>query len=525
MEQLDLQNKKILITGATGRSGMAAVQLVMYYGGIAHLSDCNTGDLPLKNSLQQLTGTYRDFRPRDDVDLIDEIKPDFIITAPGMPLTAEIFKRAAERHIPVYGEQDFAARVLMQIAAREKRRIEFIGITGTDGKTTTTSLIEHILNHLPIASDKNGPENVSDITGRTIKSIACGNIGLPLSQLAFEIEISASETWYDIFIVECSSFQLEPITFFHPSIAMILNLSDDHLDRYNDMQNYLLAKLGITRNQLQDDLFIISPDIAERIIELNKGIPQKISPAVVIADENSNAKDHSDLAAKCFQLRELHQDFWSFFEQVKRNFKPAGRHNLQNLIFTLITVMEIVRKSKGHSFKSFFPDKDILDCIEDSVASFEVPPHRLQFIKSLNMENGFQGEVLFYNDSKATTVQSVLSAISSFDKRQDSGVTIHLLCGGKYKGGDFSVIKSENVRIYAFGEAAETIVQMAEGQDYVDLEEAFFASMESARRIAREKKNQKQYILLSPGCASFDQYRNYIARGEHFLRLVNDTVR
>jgi len=443
-----LEGKKILVCGAKGKSGTAAVRLYLSLGATVFLSDSRTEDI----STELPDGRLHDVSPRQDEALLDEFEFDWIVTAPGVPLLSPFFIHARQKDVPVYGENDFAYRLIRQ------RGIDpfFIGITGTDGKSTTTALLAHLIN-----------------SAMEMRAIPCGNFGSPLSD--FVLDASPD----DVYVVELSSYQLEPLVWFHPQIGMILNLSDDHLDRYSGREEYLRAKLRILELQTPEDLFLSTGPLLERGRDYLREIGNAWMPRMV---DPLSARPQTDERI----------DIPSLLEK----FSLRGRHNRNNLLFSLVAFDDLLRR-KG------VPADQLR--LERAVATFRGLPHRFELVRD---EKGFR----FINDSKATTVQAVLGALSSLE-----GERVFLLCGGKNKGLDFSPLKRSGpgVALYCFGEAAEEIAK-ATASDRI------FRSLDLAveAAFADMQREGGGVMLLSPGCASFDAFSSYAHRGDSFRNLV-----
>ncbi|MDH5655339.1 MAG: UDP-N-acetylmuramoyl-L-alanine--D-glutamate ligase [Spirochaetia bacterium] len=442
------ENKKILVAGALGKSGRAAAELYLELGAQVIVWDESQDPLPEHlNSSESI----QDARSESEKALIEKYNPDFIVTSPGIPLTHPLFLFAEKKGIPVYGETDLAFRIMEE---RTGSKPLIAGITGTDGKSTTTALLAHLLNECGL------------------KAIPCGNFGLPLSELA-----KKKSECYDVYVAELSSYQLEPLKFLHPEVSMILNLAEDHLDRYRSMDDYLEAKLHILNLQTEQDLMIAPPEIigaAENYLKnrLDQKVRMKSPP----------------------EIRELIH-FMLFKPVPISGFSLAGNHNLKNLSFALEALADILkRKSIEISNEVFL----------HALQSFKGLPHRFE---DLGEKNGIR----FINDSKSTTCQSMVTALESV---KDAG--LFLLCGGRNKGIDFSVLKkySRQIRFFPYGEAGPEIAEIVETRSYADMKDAFSAAVESA------EKAEKAVILLSPGCSSFDLYRSYLERGNHFKSLV-----
>jgi UDP-N-acetylmuramoylalanine--D-glutamate ligase len=389
--------------------------------------------------------------PRQDPALIDELRPHIVVTAPGVPLSLPIFDRARSFGIPVYGENDFAYH-LLNISGR---RMPFvIGITGTDGKSTTTALLAHLI-----------------AEGAGLSALPCGNYGLPLSQMVLEGKD------YDALVVELSSYQLEPLTHFHPQISILLNVAEDHMDRYSGREGYLRAKLRILELQNDRDLFLSSGSLIEEAAASRREIAKADGPVMRDIDT-------------------IERPFGLPFEEFAARMGLRGIHNLRNLRFALVALenmMErlLIRPERGR----------LLSAVE----RFRGLPHRFETVLE-------RGPLLFINDSKATTVHAVVSALESIPDRR-----VFLLLGGKNKGLDFTELNryTGRVEFFCFGESGPEIAEMLQSPIvYPGLEEAFRAA------LARMTGAADGVLLLSPGCASFDAYGSYAERGEHFRRLV-----
>ncbi len=452
--------KNILVTGAMGLSGMAAVRLYGKLGATVFLSDRKTGPLPddvLRDSIV-------DLRPEDGPEILDSNRIDFIVTAPGVPLFSPIFRRAKERAIPVYGENDFAFHILQKFGFA----VTSIAITGTDGKSTTTALLEYAITE---ASDKKG--------------IACGNFGKPVSSLIESGKIDEST----VAVVECSSFQLEATRYFHPAVSMILNVATDHMDRYPDMNSYLGAKLKILTNQTGNDLLLSTREIIPEAELFEKEIMKsshvrKMAVASITED---------DLRTPLLYNGEVFMD--------PQTLGLPGLHNLSNVKYAISALEDLERRGL------LVIDRARL---QSALQSFSGLPHRMEVVTSYK-------NVLFINDSKATTVQAVSSALTSLP-----GKRVFLLLGGRDKGSDFSVLKDLNPRasFIPFGEAAEKIAgELGMDGNRLSLRDAFLLAAD--RAIESEGDS---VVILSPGCSSYDAYTSFEKRGDDFKGIVSAWV-
>ena len=501
------EHKKILICGAAGVSGRAAASLCIALGAKVLLLD----QKPIAKKEQLLSIQGKTFPANRLIDLggdqsmalLDRYSPDTIIVAPGIAQNIEILQAARKRGIPIRSENDFGFECIQKRSEQEKTKMPYVfAITGTDGKSTTTAILTHIINHTT-----------------PLRAIACGNFGRPLS------DIAVLEEKVDALVVECSSFQLEEVCVFRPHTALLLNLAQDHGERYPRQEDYFLAKLNIAKNQTKEDLFIVSSGLIKKVEkELQLRCKQKEGggssvhgmPRLLALDPPST--ENMDLFFAGKNVPGLQKS------------KFRGLHNLTNVAFALAAFDEFVSSSR-------IPYQ--IEKINEALGSFCALEHRLEFVASMPLANDYTLEC--YNDSKATTVHALRSAQESF-----AGQRIYLLCGGRDKGGDFSqIVKNQQdkngsgisyTKIFAFGEAAEKIAQQT-GTQFIfpDLESAFEAAWDCAEedskschgfsRTEREKRGIDKekdiaILLLSPGCSSFDAYENYVQRGKHFRELL-----
>ncbi len=409
------------------------------------------------NSLKKLAKKYNiDYEIYDDSDFnpkIDISKFDKIVVSPGIPYFHEIYKIAKENSIEIIGEIEFAFRFYNG---------KVIGITGTDGKSTTTKLVYEILK----------TEYKETYIG--------GNYGIPFSEIV-------AEKNPEIVVLELSSFQTYSIKNFKTNIGIFLNFAQDHLNWHKTIEHYLNSKYKMFENQTENDMAILNFD-------------------------DENVKNTPTKAKKYFfSLKELPKDFQGIYLKDKEivirigketpvikidHLSLKGEHNIQN---TMVGVLV--------GFLNEVPMEKILKIIK----RFKGLPYRFEYKGKIN-------GIHFYNDSKATTVQAVEKAVKS------SGKNSIVLIGGINKGGDFSqltpYLKENAKKVIIYGESREEISKMLKDiqiEKANDLKEAF----EKAVKIA--KKDDK--VVLSPGCASFDQFKNFEDRGEFFNQLIKDFER
>lgn len=447
-----LKKQNILILGATPRSGISIANVIYDINKSENininyaLSDSKEKDkLNLDNLKDKNAKLF--FGSQTD-SILENIT--LIIISPGVPQSISLIEEAKKRKIKIIGEIEFAYNLLPDR--------NYIAITGTDGKTTTVNLIYSI-----ISSYK--------------KARLLGNVGNTFSK-----EIENIEENEDI-ILELSSFQLETIENFHPHISAILNIAEDHLDRYKDIEDYFDAKKNIYKNQNESDFLILNYDniFTNRLyneLEKNK---EKFN-ILTFSTKNKNATIYYYNEEIFYQNKKLFSI---------KNKKLFGMHNVENILVSVLA-----------SLKNNIP----VEYIKNAVNNFKGIEHRLEWVATIN-------NVMYINDSKATSMNAVNSALKSFDKN------IILIMGGKNKNIDFAplsdIINERVKKLILTGEAAESLNDMIESDKKIiikDFTDAFnyVSSLATCGDI----------VLLSPGCASFDSFKNYEERGEYFKSLV-----
>lgn len=380
---------------------------------------------------------------------------DLIILSPGIPSDINILEQARKRDIPIWSEIELAFRF---------SKAPFIAVTGSTGKSTTVSLLGEIF------------------SSAGIKNVVAGNIGLPLISTAPSIPEDG------VIIAEVSSFQLETIDEFHPSIAMILNLLKNHLDRYDSEDDYYNAKKSIIKNMVEGDTLVLNSD-DELLMAWLDEVYSQISPVLFGVEDNIDShifpKDESLYIRKNNEETEL-------CDLSER--KIVGNHNLLNSAAAAAVAL------------AYGIDADH---IKSGIIKFCGLPHRMEFIETIN-------GVEYYNDSKATTAESIAVAVSSFTSN------VHLIAGGKDKGGDFKAIKDRvklDVKsVCLIGEAAARIAK-----EWDDVENVHAAdSLEDALDVVKKNASEGDVVILSPGCSSFDMFQSFEERGEVFKSLVRE---
>jgi UDP-N-acetylmuramoylalanine--D-glutamate ligase len=381
-----------------------------------------------------------------------------VIKSPGVPAQAPVIAAARARGMPVLGELEFAWRLLPN---------EFIAVTGTNGKTTTVELIGHIHREagLPVA--------------------VAGNVGVALSGLVGHIEPQAT------IVCEASSFQLEDTLAFAPEAAVLLNLSADHLDRHGTLEDYTAAKLQVFAHQGEDDLAVLPSVLFEG------GGPMKVR------DIEGRARRVFFGEGRVGEGRDLSIGEGRAGEECDLTIAPElrlpGEHNRQNAMAAAAVCLA----------RGIDPD-----AVRAGLRSFAGVAHRLEEVRPAEMTGAER--VRYINDSKATNVASTLVALRALP---DLG--IHLILGGQSKGQDFTALRSPVERgcraVYLIGEDAPLI---AEALADIVTPVHSCGELERAVALAGETARPGEVVLLSPACASFDQFADFEARGERFRELV-----
>ena len=421
-----VRGQQVTVVGAA-RSGIAAALLLARRGADVTLTDASADIDSHAASQLRNAGVELELsgHRRETFTLAD-----LLVLSPGVPPDQPPIADARAAGVRVIGEIELASRWLSG---------RIVAITGTKGKSTTTTLTGRMF------------------TAGGLKAIVGGNIGTPLSS---QVDASTAETFH---IVEVSSFQLETTDTFHPWIAVLLNLSSDHLDRHGSMEAYGAAKAKIFANQTPDDWAVINAD-DPRTLEL----------------------------ARAGRARQV---FFSADEPLVplSSIRLIGRHLVED-VMAAATISQIAGVP--------------LDAVIRAVESFTGLEHALEPVAVVN-------GVRFINDSKATNVEAAQRAIESFD----GGLVV--IMGGRFKSGDFSLLRdslrSRGAQVVAIGEAAPLIARALEGGVIVERAE----TLQAAVRRSFELAPKNGVVLLAPACASFDMFKNYQERGEVFRACVN----
>jgi UDP-N-acetylmuramoylalanine--D-glutamate ligase len=449
---MELKGKKVLVVGL-GKSGLAAALFLRRRGAHVTVSDVRSAealakDIPalLDEGIMVETGGH---------GLLTFRRQDLIVVSPGVPLNTPELAQVKSFGLPVIGELELAARFL-------KGRT--LAITGSNGKTTTTALVGEIL-------QKAG-----------IPSLVGGNIGVPVVAL---IDQSTDETWS---VLEVSSFQLESTDKFHPSIAVILNITPDHLDRHGTFENYALAKERIFASQNEHDAVVLNADNARAAQAATR------SAARVFWFSVEHPVDRGAWVEDGYVLYREGTD--DPLEKIMPlgGVPLKGAHNVENVLAAVCA-----SRQAGAS----------AEAIRRGIEEFQAVEHRLEFVAKVN-------GVEFYNDSKATNVDATAKAVAAFQ----SG--IHLIMGGKDKGSDYTqlaqLLRARVRAVYTIGSAAAKIESELRGVVSILSCETLDNAVSAAASAARPG----EVVLLAPACSSFDQFENYEHRGRVFKELVTE---
>jgi UDP-N-acetylmuramoylalanine--D-glutamate ligase len=453
MELMELKDKRVLVVGL-GKSGVASALFLKACGARVTVSDAKSGD-ELRNEIPALldhgitveTGGHgeRTFREQD-----------LIVVSPGVPVDAPLLQQARALGEMVIGEIELAAQFLPG---------PVVAITGSNGKTTTTTLTGEIL------------------TAGGLSTLVGGNIGTPAISLA---ERATRET---VIVLEVSSFQLETIQTFRPTVAVVLNVTPDHLDRHRTFEAYVNAKARMFENQRGDDFAVLNEDDATCVAMAARTKAQvfwfsrkkEVKQGAWVRDGKILFRDGSGEKSQ----REIMQ---------VSEIPLKGAHNLENVLAAVC----------AGALMGCAPEK-----IRRAVREFKAVEHRLEFVATI-------GGVDYYNDSKATNVDATIKALESFP------ANIHLILGGKDKGSDYSVLndllRQRVKRVYTIGGAAEKIESQIRA---VNVEIVRAVTLENAVRKANAAAVAGDVVLLAPACASFDQFKSYEHRGQVFKEVVS----
>lgn len=443
---MDVKGKKVTVIGM-GKSGLSAATLLSQKGAIPLLIDDQQQKPPLAlpSRIQVKLGAW------DERDLCEA---DLIVLSPGVPISKLPMALLKSSNVPVISEIELASSFISS---------PLIGITGTNGKSTTTTLVGQILHNWGLTT------------------FVGGNLGLPLSE-------AVSSHW-DFIVAELSSFQLETITHFRPRIAALLNITPDHLDRYKDLDAYQKTKWRIFENQQKEDHAVCNFDDPLTLPPSTKG-------EVIFFSKNKRVERGVYLRNDMIQ-----STIWGEEESVchVKDLGKGAAYYIENILAaTAITQL------CGCS----------LEGIAKTLRSYQGLPHRMEFVRSVS-------GVQYLNDSKGTNTGALMRSLEGQNK------PVILIAGGRDKATDFSPLKTtirDKVKhLILFGEAREKMARCFSDHPSIEMIQSTngFEALETAVTRATKTANPGETILLSPACASFDLFLNYQERGETFKKIVN----
>lgn len=447
---MNISGNKISILGAV-RSGVSAAKLAKINGAIPFVSDMSSSSA-VQESCAQLSGL--DIKCEYGQHSQKVFECDYIVTSPGVPTNSDVITEARNKGIRIISEIEFASWFCIG---------KIIAITGTNGKTTTTTLCAHVIN------------------SAELKCYIAGNIGLPFSEIVMSIKSD------EFIALEVSSFQLDFIEHFRPYYAVLLNITPDHLDRYeNRFDLYIKSKMRIVENQGEGNLFIYNGDDANIPIGY---VAEDIKLFGFSLDKNLSNGSFVDEDWLLFSRDGNYEEICNV-----SNLSLRGEHNLQNSLAVVNITMNL-----GIEIES----------IKNALQSFKGVEHRLEYVREIN-------GIKIVNDSKATNVDSVRYALRSFDE------PIYLILGGKDKGNDYKKIQDEVKhrvkKIYAIGSSANKVFKFFENITDVEIVESLKITV---NKVIQEASSGSVF-LLSPACASFDMFNSYEDRGDQFKKIVNE---
>jgi len=444
---MELLNKKILVVGLA-RTGVAVARFLAAQGARVTVTDMKD-EAALAPFLEQLADLDIDYELGRH-ERHSFLMADLIVVSPGVPMDIKPLLLAKAQRRTVISEIELAARFLTA---------PLVAITGTNGKTTTTTLTGEIF------------------AACGFKTFVGGNIGNPL------IELVTSGEAVDRVVVELSSFQLEGIVDFRPQVAVLLNITEDHLDRYATYQEYIDAKLRIFENQTSADYAVLNMD--DPLVAAYAG---KMKARVVPTSQRQ------ELAQGIFYRNGSIVYRWEGREELfaTASFRLKGVHNIDNIMAALASTL-LLGCDAGQALAA--------------LEAFAGLPHRMEFVREVN-------GVAWYEDSKGTNVGSVVKSLESFD----SGIT--LIAGGKDKGGEYTplagLVKERVGHLILIGEAKERMCNALGSLTDTHLAD----TLEDAVTLAHRLTSPGGVVLFSPACSSFDMFKNYEERGERFKSLV-----
>ncbi|GAX03607.1 UDP-N-acetylmuramoylalanine--D-glutamate ligase [Secundilactobacillus pentosiphilus] len=445
------EGKRVIVVGLA-KSGLNAARLLKKLGAEVTVSDQQPLEKNSEAQELQAEGGYTILTGEQDPSQLDA-GFDLMVKNPGIPYDVPLIKAATEAKLPIITEIELASEIA---------DAELIAVTGSNGKTTTTTMITKMMNQ----------------ERQTGKSAYAGNIGVPASQVAQKL------TDQDTMVMEVSSFMLLGTTQFHPHIAVLTNIFANHLDYHKTRENYVRAKMRITQNQTADDYFVVNFDSEELV-----GLSQQSKAQVVPFSRLAKSKDGA-----------YESDGVLYYKDepimAAADVKVPGDHNIENALAAIA-----VAKIEGRSSEA----------IKHVLTTFSGVRHRTQYVLT---SEGRQ----FYNDSKATDIEATEMALKGFK------VPVVLLAGGLDRGYTFERLvpffKKHVKAVVLFGETKNLLADAAKKAGIKQIK--FVENAEAGVPVAYQLSAAGDIILLSPANASWDQYPNFEVRGDRFIKAVEE---
>jgi UDP-N-acetylmuramoylalanine--D-glutamate ligase len=500
---MPFKDKKVLVVGLA-RSGTGAANLLSLIGAKVWVTDIKPRDL-LRNNIKRLLPSIKIIVGEYPEKIFNTA--DLIVVSPGVPLNIPSIMHARARGLPIIGELELAYQIVTSYGLRVTGETQntklttrntqhstpaFIGVTGTNGKSTTTALIDRMLK-------KSG-----------FRTLLGGNIGNALTEELNKLKVKSEELKVDYIVAEISSFQLESIQDFKPFIAVILNITPDHLDRYSSMQEYISAKTRIFKNQGSADCLILNGDdpVVIKIKNEKLEMRSKKLPKILFFSREREVEGvyYKDGSLHCKLFSPPRTTLPAFLRKQEGGvvsspleviavdkIRIKGVHNLDNAMAASLAA--IISGCPIEAIRSVLKDFSGLE-------------HRHEFVCEIN-------GVSFINDSKGTNIGAVVKSLESFQN-------IVLIMGGRDKEGDFTALRDlirEKVKaLILLGEAREKITRaVGEVTEIIHVN-----GLKEAVEVSMSKASAGDVVLLSPGCTSFDMFADFEERGRRFKEAVKE---
>jgi UDP-N-acetylmuramoylalanine--D-glutamate ligase len=478
------KDKNILVVGLA-RSGTGAANLLSELGARVTITDTKSRSV-LENNIKRLSPAVKVMTEGNPSEAFDTA--DMIVISPGVPLDIPPLESAKAKGIPVIGELELAYQVIKSEVRSQRSEVEafhetpfpeFIGITGTNGKSTTTTLVDLMLKEAGF------------------KTLLGGNIGIALTEEILKFVgagLKPAPTSLNYIVAEISSFQLETIKEFRPRIAVLLNITPDHLDRYHSMAEYIDAKARIFENQTAGDFLVLNADDPVLMEAGNEKLEDRSEKPYIFYFSRVREVEGIYLKDGMIYCNSSHFPLpTSHFPLISQNeIKIQGVHNIENAMAASLIAL-------------------IAGCpavaVRNVLRQFPGLEHRLEFVSEIR-------GVKFINDSKGTNVGAVAKSLEGFNN-------VILIMGGLDKGSDFSVLRDlvgQKVKtLVLIGMAKEKIAKALGGAT----ETLKADNIDSAVELSLSKASAGDVVLLSPGCASFDMFQDFEDRGRKFKEAVS----